>query len=83
MIKFCITDDLLNEELRLPYQRQDNYGIGKNSNWANKFEKVMEIKGDSINEKDFIVPIFRDHAVLEAQMNDIKRKKQKNQFSGA
>jgi hypothetical protein len=83
MIKFCITDDALNEELRLPFQRQDNYGLGRKSNWAQQFEKVMELPGDSVNQKEEIVPVFRDHAVLEAQMNDIKRKRQKNQFTGA
>ena len=82
MIKFCITDDELNEELRLPFQRQDNCGLGRKSNLALKFDKVMAMEGDSINQKELLTPVFRDHSVLEAQLNEIKRKRQKNQFAG-
>jgi len=74
-IKFCISDDQLDDEMKLPLKRQNNI---MRTEMRDAVDKVIAMDGNSVNilkAEDFV---FRDHQELEKQKADIKLRQQKS-----
>lgn len=81
-IRFCISDDELSEDMKLPYQRQGNLGTEKNQ-FLTELEKVIVMDGNFQNAQGTSGAAFRNHEEFEKQMADIKLKQQKSsEFQG-
>ena len=65
-MKFCITDDKLDDELELPitYKRQ-LMTVWKHTISEIKKDKVIKMKGAYDNSSHLIQPVFREHTVFE------------------
>jgi len=57
LIKFCISDDGLNEEMEQPLHRQ----IGIKKDFKEELNKVIEMPGNIVNLNVQENGVFRDH----------------------
>ena len=81
-VKFCISDDDLDEHLSLPFSKRLAITKRSSKEGGTIYSKVLCLPGVPDNQEDLIEPVFREHYIFEQQMLEIRRKKQIDKFEG-
>lgn len=64
-MKFCISDDDLDEHLQLPFMKRPAVTAKADKEGGPAYSKVLSLPGVADNQEDLIQPVFREHYIFE------------------